>query len=121
MNLAIQRFKVYSKLVLITLFVLFILLMIWMNRANRVTVWFLIRFEEINVLWLMFCTALFAILMWITLKFAFGVVRDLKSLKAHEDSLIEKKRQDELMKKLEGQTSGSTGKETPDAPSTDSK
>ena len=121
MNLAIQRFKVYSKLILIILFILFILLMMWMNRANRVTVWFLYEFEEINVLWLMTCTALFAILAWITLKFAFGVVRDLKALKQHDDLQAEKKRQDELMKKLEGQTSGSTESSTPDDSSSDSK
>jgi len=103
MNLAIQRFKVYSKLILIILFALFILLMIWMNRENQVTVWFLTTFEEINVLWLMFVTALFAVLAWITLRFAFGVVTDLKSLKKHEDELENKKRQDELMKRLDSE------------------
>lgn len=101
MNLAIQRFKVYSKLILIILFALFIILMIGMNLKNQVTVWFLVKFEKINVLWLMFVTALFAVLAWITLRFAFGVVTDLKALKRHEDDLENKKRQDELMKRLD--------------------
>ncbi len=113
MNLAIQRFKVYSKLILIILFALFIILMMWMNRKNQVTVWFLTTFEEINVLWLMFVTALFAVLAWITLRFAFGVVTDLKALKKHEDDLDNKKRQDELMKRLDREepkrASGLTG------------
>lgn len=116
MNLAIQRFKVYSKLILIILFLLFVLLMVWMNRANRVTVWFFFTFEDINVLWLMCCTALFAVLMWITLRFAFGVVRDMGALKEHEDSQAEKKRQDELLKKLEQQAP-----ESSDEPNSSSK
>ncbi len=109
MNLAIQRFKVYSKLILIILFALFILLMIWKNRQNQVTVWFLYRFEEINVLWLMFVTAMFAVLAWITLRFAFGVVKDLKTLKKHEEELQTKKRQDELMKRLDQDESKASG------------
>ncbi|NOX59450.1 MAG: hypothetical protein GXP29_11420 [Planctomycetes bacterium] len=105
MNLAIQRIKVYSKLILIILFSLFILLMVWKNWANKVTVWCFGEFVDINVLWLMFCTALFAVLTWITLRFAFGVVRDMGALKAHEDLQTEKKNQAELLKRIDQQTS----------------
>lgn len=125
MNLAIQRIKVYSKLILIILFALFILLMIWMNRENQVTVWFLVRFEAINVSWFMFVTALFAVLAWITLRFAFGVAKDLKALKKHEDDLESKKRQDDLMKRLDREESKGTGglnagSKTPDSKATGS-
>ncbi|GJM24012.1 MAG: hypothetical protein DHS20C16_04270 [Phycisphaerae bacterium] len=113
MNLAIQRFKAYSKLILIILFTLFIFLMIYMNWDNQVTVWFLIKFEAINVSWLIFVTALFAVLGWITLRFAFGVVTDLKALKKHEDDLENKKRQDELMKRLDREDPKGTGGLTP--------
>ena len=75
--------------------------MIWKNWENQVTVWFFVQFEAINVSWLMFVTALFAVLAWITFRFAFGVVTDLKALKKHEDELENKKRQDELMKRLD--------------------
>ncbi len=109
MNLAIQRFKVYSKLILIILFVLFVILMMVMNSKNQVTVWFFASFEEINVLWLMFVTALFAVLAWITLRFAFGVVKDLKALKTHETEVANKKRQDELMKRLDHEETKDAG------------
>ena len=66
MALALHHIKVYFKLTVTVLVLLAVLLVFWQNRDHVVTVWFFHPFENINVLWLIFVTAVFsALLVWV--------------------------------------------------------
>ncbi|MFH0981039.1 MAG: hypothetical protein V2A79_05820 [Planctomycetota bacterium] len=92
MRLALQRVKVYSRLTLIVLVILAVGAVLWKNRDHQAQVWFFWLVDTsrpINVLWLILCTALGALVAYWTLSLVWGVRRDMKKV-ALESALRER-------------------------------
>ena len=95
MSLVMKRIKVYAKLSLMVATALIVLLVIFKNRHNVVTIWFFKQYEAVNVLWLMLCTAVATVLSWWVVFATVGVWRDMRDVNAAD----QKKRRDEDFQK----------------------
>lgn len=87
MSLAIKRFKVYVRVTLIVVVAVAIGLVLFKNRDNEVSFWFFGVTEDgtqINVVWLMLCTAVGALLSWWVFSFGWGLWRDLREVKRRQ-------------------------------------
>jgi hypothetical protein len=80
MSLAFRKAKVYAKLLLITAVALVIALVVIFNRGNKVTIWFFREHKDINVLWVILCTAAGSIFCYWVGRTVFSVVRDMRKL-----------------------------------------
>ncbi len=100
MNIAIQRIKVYSKLILMVALAVVFAVIIVMNRNNTVTIWFFRQYAGINVLWLILVTALLTLIGWWVLRATINVVGDVRQLKKEEDQRNQAKQQKELAEKV---------------------
>lgn len=86
MKLALQRIKVYLKLVAIIAVVATILTIALMNQGNTANVWFFGQYDGVNVLWLILIAAVSSIASWWIVLKIFGTLRELRGLKrARED------------------------------------
>ena len=95
MSLAFRRIKVYSRLTLIVLVVLAVGAVFWRNRDHSAKFWFFWLIDEqqpINVLWLMLCTAVGALLAYGLLSTVWGLRKEMKKL-AQDTELRERERQ----------------------------
>ncbi|HEY3244590.1 MAG TPA: hypothetical protein VGM03_14715 [Phycisphaerae bacterium] len=84
MKLAFRKFKVYAKLVVIIAAALVTLLVVYNNHDQRASVWFFGEYQNINVLWLMACTAAAAILVYWILRITRGVLHDMRAAQQEE-------------------------------------
>ena len=87
MSLAIKRFKVYVRVTLIVVVAVAIGLVLFKNRDNEVSFWFFGLTEDnaqINIVWLMLCTAVGSLLSWWVLSFGWGLWRDLREVKRRQ-------------------------------------
>lgn len=87
MSLAIKRFKVYVRVTLIVVVAVAIGLVLFKNRDNKVSFWFFGVTEDgtqINVVWLMLCTAVGTLLSWWVFSFGWGLWRDLREVKRQQ-------------------------------------
>ncbi len=122
MNLAIQRIRVYVKIVLLVVLVSLTVLVAFMNRTNTVTIWFFRDFAGINVLWLMLCTGVVAIIAWWILRSSISVLNDLRSLQSEEERRKHEKEQKALAERLaaaEAQLKARDSTARRDAPTTE--
>jgi len=76
MTLVLRRIKVYLKLLAILLSI------VLKNLDRTVNVWFFGEYEGINVLWLILITAVSAIVGWWGFLKVFGVLRELREVRA---------------------------------------
>jgi hypothetical protein len=106
MSLAFKRIKVYTKLALVLIVALVIGAVFIKNRNHEVRFWFfgLVDAEaEINVVWLILCTAVGAVFSWWVLLAAVSMIKDLRAVR-HEEELREREQaQQELAQKLREQ------------------
>ncbi len=91
MALAFRQIKVYFKLVALVVIAGACLIVVVMNRGNTATVWLFGPYPDINVLWLMLCTAIATLIAWWLVRATAGVMKDMREL--HRD-----KQQRELQK-----------------------
>jgi len=80
-GLVVKRIKVYFRVLLLAAMLLVVASVIYMNRSNRVDVWFFKSYESINVVWLLVCTAFGSIAAWSIVLATRGVWRDMVELK----------------------------------------
>jgi len=95
-----KRFKVYLKTALLVALALVVALVVYKNRANKVSVWFFAEFASINVLWLMACTAGGAIAGWWIIVASRGVLRDMHELRREDVLKKAEEQQRQLAAKL---------------------
>jgi hypothetical protein len=99
MTLAFRKFKVYAKLVVIVAAALALLLVVYKNHDKRASVWFFRDYPDINVLWLIACTAVASIVAYWVLRTTRGVIRDIRAaqledrLRARERAAAERTRE----------------------------
>jgi hypothetical protein len=118
MSLAWKQIKVYLRTSLIFVVGAGVVLLLVMNRSYSVRFWFFwLRDaqQEVNVVWLMLCTAAVTLVSWWALSFAWSLVRDWRELKrlqqarefersqiAREASLRERERRVDKIKQEPG-------------------
>jgi len=100
MSLVFKRVKTYSKLALLVGLAVVALLVIVYNRSNTVDFWFFGRYEQINVLWLVGCTAVGSVASWWIVSASIGVGRDLAELKRSRELQATRNDQESLAKQL---------------------
>jgi type VI protein secretion system component VasK len=80
MKLMLKRLRTYVKLVLVVAVAVAVVLIILYNRNHRVTFWFFGTYENVNVLWLLLCTAAGAIITyWVALT-VFSLWKELREM-----------------------------------------
>ena len=97
MSLAFRRIQVYSKLTLIVLVLIAIGAVLWKNSNNQVTIWFFWLTDEqasFNVIWLILCSAVGALISYWILSMVWGLWRDMRRI-AQESTLTEKQKEQE--------------------------
>lgn len=100
MSLVVRRFKVYAKIVLLVAVVLIVGLVVLYNRSNTVDVWFFASYQEVNVLWLLACTAIGSVLAWWIVARSVGLWRDMRELSSEAERQKSEQQQRELAAKL---------------------
>ncbi|MCH7814555.1 MAG: hypothetical protein IID40_11115 [Planctomycetes bacterium] len=106
MGLAFKQFKVYTKVVLVLAVALAVGAVLLKNREHRVPVWFFgltDPTEGINVVWLILCSAVGAIVAWTVLRATLGVVKDLREVARAKKVQLRDRSQQELAAKLKEQ------------------
>ena len=106
MGLAFKQFKVYTKVVLVLAVALAVGAVLLENREYRVPVWFFGLTDptkEINVVWLILCSAVGAIVAWTVLRATLGVVQDLRGVARAKEVQRRDRSQQELAAKLKEQ------------------
>ncbi len=82
--LALRRIKAYLKLALAVAVIVIGWLVVAYNRDHQTDVWFFVTYKDVNVVWLMFVTALVTLVLgWGTLRLA-GLWRELRQLRREE-------------------------------------
>ncbi len=76
-----QKVKVWTKFIGIIVIFFAILLVIFMNRNNKVDVWVFHRFEDIAVLWVILISAVGAVIGLKCLGIVRQTINELKQLK----------------------------------------
>ncbi len=77
-----NKVKVWTKFISILVIIFAILLIIFMNRNNKVDLWVFHNFENIAVLWVIIISAVGAIIGWKCLGIVRQTVLELKQLKS---------------------------------------
>ena len=106
MGLAFKQFMVYTKVVLVLLVAVAVAAVLLKNRTHRVSVWFFWltdEKEEINVVWLILCSAAGAIVAWTVLRATLGVVKDMREVARAKKVQARDRTQQKLAAKLEEQ------------------
>ena len=106
MGLAFKQFMVYTKVVLVLLVAVAVAAVLLKNRTHRVSVWFFWltdEKEEINVVWLILCSAAGAIVAWTVLRATLGVVKDMREVARAKKVQARDRTQQELAAKLKEQ------------------
>lgn len=80
MSLAFKRFKLYLRVLAISIVLVAVLAVLFMNRSHSVQVWFfgLTSQQPVNVVWLLLSTALGTMTAWRVFAFSRGLWRDLR-------------------------------------------
>lgn len=80
MSLAFKRFKLYLRVAAISIVLVAVLTVLFMNRSNSVPVWFfgLTSGRPVNVVWLMLSTGLGTLTAWRVFAYSRGVWCELK-------------------------------------------
>lgn len=105
MSLAFKQIKVYVKLCSLIAALLLAMVVVIKNYGQRVNVWFLRSFEDVSVGILILCTAVVSLVLWLLLRPALTVHRDMGDLRIEQLERDQRKQQKELMDRLEkGQT-----------------
>ncbi len=81
MALALKQIKVYLRLIAIVAVAAVVLLVVVKNRHHEADVWFFGLYQQVNVVWLMFTTAVASVVVWWGVRKVFGVIRDLRELR----------------------------------------
>jgi len=79
-----HKVKVWSKFIGILIIIFAIVLVIFMNRNNKVDIWIFHKFENIAVLWVIIISALGALIGWKCLGIVRQTIKELKQLKGSE-------------------------------------
>ena len=106
MSLALRRVRVYSRLTLIVLVVIAICAVLWKNRNHQVEIWFFWLVDEgtpVNVIWLILCTAVGALVSYWVLSTVWGLGRDMKKVAADAALQAKEKEQQERSRQLKEQ------------------
>ena len=106
MSLAFKRFKVYTKVVLVVIVALAIGTVFFKNRDHQVRFWFFGLVDDgaqINVVWLIVCTAVGAVFSWWVLLAALGTIKDLREVRREGEFEKREKAQQEKAQKLREQ------------------
>ncbi|MHC4066002.1 MAG: hypothetical protein ACYSUI_16100 [Planctomycetota bacterium] len=106
MSLAFKQIKVYTKVALVLVVAMAIGAIFWKNRGHYVRFWFfgvVDSQQEINVVWLILCTAVGSILSWWVLLTGVSLIRDVREVR--RDQALRKREDDqrELAEKLREQ------------------
>lgn len=81
MNLAFRTIAVYVKLALIAAVGIVLLLVVLMNRDNRVDFWFFQKHEQVNVLYIILITAIVTVFVyWIVARIR-GIFRQWRAVR----------------------------------------
>ena len=84
MSVALRRFRVYVRAILVLLVVAAVGLVLFNNRGHAVPVWFFWLTDAtkpVNVVWLMLCTAVGTLVTWWTIRIGWHLWRDTRELK----------------------------------------
>ncbi len=100
MSLVLRRFKVYAKLVLLVALAVVIGLVIFFNRSHTVDVWFFASYQDINVVWLLICTAAGSILAWWIVTRSVNLWRDARELSREAERKKSEQQQREMATKV---------------------
>ena len=87
MSVAFRQLGVYVRGAIVLVVAAAIGLVLFKNRGNEVSFWFFGVTEDgtqINVVWLMLCTAVGALLSWWVFSFGWGLWRDLREVKRQQ-------------------------------------
>jgi hypothetical protein len=87
MSLAMKRFKLYVRVALIVSVAVAVALVLLKNSANRVTFWFFGLTDtdaQINVVWLMLCTAAGTLVAWWVFRLGWRLWRNMREMKRQE-------------------------------------
>ena len=106
MSLAFKRLKVYTKLVLVVIVALAIGAVFFKNRGHQVRFWFFGLVDdqtEINVVWLMLCTAAGAVFSWWVFLTALSMAKDVREVRQERALQKREKAQQDLAQKLRDQ------------------
>jgi len=86
MALALKRFKVYLKLIAISVAVAIGLLVVLKNLKRTADVWFFHEYKEVCVLWLILVTSVLSIAGWWGVRKVIGVLRDFRDLRRAQET-----------------------------------
>ena len=100
MSLAFKRIKVYSRLTLLCAVALVIGLVVIKNRSHEVKFWFFRTYENVNVLWLLLCTAAGSIITFWVFRAVFSLWRDVREVSRESAIRAERERQEKKAKEL---------------------
>lgn len=106
MSLAFKRIKVYTKVVLVVIVALTIGTVFFKNRDHQVRFWFFGLVDdgaEINVVWLIVCTAVGAIFSWWVFLTAVSTIKDVREVRREGEFQKREKAQQEMVQKLREQ------------------
>lgn len=80
-----KRVRVYAKLALAAALIVWLLLVVLLNRGNKTDVWFVWQFHQVPTLWLMVVTALISIVsFWLVLRLR-GVLREYRQMQSEAE------------------------------------
>ena len=126
MSLAFRQIKVYVKLCSLIAALLFAVVVIVGNSGPTASVWFFGPRGEVPVWLLILCTAVVTLVLWLLIRPAFSVYRDMTELRKTQLDRDQQKRQKELLDRLDKKESSpaapaqSAGKDdAPDGDETD--
>lgn len=80
MSLTLKKIKAYSRVGLVAAVALVIGLVIFYNRNHEVTFWFFRTYQDVNVLWLLVCTAAGTVVSYWVFLTVFSLWKDLREL-----------------------------------------
>ena len=100
MSLAFKRIKVYARLILLCAVALVIGLVVLKNSGQEVTFWFFREYENVNILWLLLCTAAGSIVAFWVFKTVFSLWRDMREVSRQAAIQAEKEKQQQKANEL---------------------
>ncbi len=100
MALAFKRIKVYVRLIVLVAMALAVGTLVFNNRSNTATVWFLDEYQDVNVLWLTLCVGLGSIVSYWLMGTLMSLRRDMRELDQAAKLQKREAEQQALAKKL---------------------
>jgi len=100
MGLALRRIKVYCKLALMVAVAVLIFLVVVCNRQNEADVWFLTKFEKVNVLYLILVTAVSSVVLFWAITRIRGVIREVRLVREERRNAEQAAQQKKLSEEL---------------------